>query len=239
MAEAVQRALAELDIAPGELSEDQYSVTVLVQPERGFLGVDSTDALVEVRLLDGPASGGRGGSAGEGSHSGNRLEDEAEEEDYEEPEPEQPEAGSTRLREFLTTVMHHLGVTGTIRIVERADVISADVSGDDLGVLIGKRGQTIDALEFLANVILYPDPQARKAVRLDAEGYKQRRQAGIERLALRKAEEAVRRRRPVQLEPMTAAERKIVHLALKDWDEVVTESRGREPERAVVITPVR
>lgn len=229
---AVQRALAELDIAPGELREDQYSVSVLVEPEVGFMGVEGTDALVEVRLLLDeselplPALG---------------YEDEDEEAGLGDDGEEyaQPEAGSARLRALLDTIVAHLGVTAKIRIVESADTISAELTGDYLGILIGKRGQTIDALEYLANVALYPDPAARKTVRIDAEGYKKRRQAGIERMALRKAEEAVRKGRPVQLEPMTAAERKIVHLALREWREVVTESHGREPSRAVVISPVR
>lgn len=228
---ATQRALAELDIAPGELREDQYRVDVLVQPEPGYLGVEGTDALVEVTLL---------------------LEESelpaAEEQDaFEAPEEDEaagseewiPEAGSARLREFLAAVMDGMGVEGKVRIVERADVLSADVSGEDLGILIGKRGQAIDALEYLANVILYPNPAARKRVVVDAEGYKERRRQSIEKVALRKAEEVVRRGRPVQLEPMTAAERKIVHLVLKDWHEVVTESQGREPTRAVVISPAR
>lgn len=229
---AVQRALAELDIAPGELREDQYAVEVLVQPEEGFMGVEGTDALVEVRLtLDDselPAF----------LANDDDLEDGPDDEELDEVYM-QPEAGSTRLRELLSIVLTHLGIDGKIRIVERADAISADISGEDLGILIGKRGQTIDALEYLANVALYPNPAARKQVRIDAEGYKKRRQAGIERIALKRAEEAVRRGRSVQLEPMTAAERKIVHLALKDWQDVVTESRGREPSRAVVISPVR
>lgn len=232
VAMAVQRALAELDIAPGELREDQYSVSVLVEPEVGFMGVEGTDALVEVRLLLDeselplPALG---------------YEDEDEEAGLGDDGEEyaQPEAGSARLRALLDTIVAHLGVTAKIRIVESADTISAELTGDYLGILIGKRGQTIDALEYLANVALYPDPAARKTVRIDAEGYKKRRQAGIERMALRKAEEAVRKGRPVQLEPMTAAERKIVHLALREWREVVTESHGREPSRAVVISPVR
>ena len=207
VAMAVQRALAELDIAPGELREDQYAVEVLVQPEEGFMGVEGTDALVEVRLtLD--------ESELPSFADGDEDLDEAAGEDQDD-EYAQPEAGSTRLRELLSTVLAHLGVEGTIRIVERAETISADISGEELGILIGKRGQTIDALEYLANVALYPNPAARKAVRIDAEGYKKRRQAGIERIALKKAEEVVRRGRPVQLEQMTAAERKIVHLVLK------------------------
>lgn len=228
---ATQRALAELDIAPGELREDQYRVDVLVEPDPGYLGVEGTDALVEVNLLleesEFPAA------------EEPDAPDVPEEDDALDGEEWIPEAGSARLREFLTSVMDGMGVEGKVRIVERAEVLSADVSGEDLGILIGKRGQAIDALEYLANVILYPNPAARKRVVVDAEGYKERRRLSIEKVAVRRAEEVVRRGRPVQLEPMTAAERKIVHLVLKEWQEVVTESQGREPTRAVVISPAR
>lgn len=231
---AVQRALAELDIAPGELDEDQYSVTILRPAQEGFLSVGGVDAMVEVRLLV-----DEGGSVPP-EDDGAAEEDVEEEPDEFEGEEEflQPEPGSARLRELLSVVLQHLGVDATIRIVEKADDISAELAGDDMGIVIGKRGQTIDAIEYLANVILYPHPAARKRVNVDAEGYKERRRQNIERVALHRAEEVIRRGRAVQLEPMTAAERKIVHLALRDWAEVVTESQGREPNRVVTISPV-
>jgi spoIIIJ-associated protein len=108
-----------------------------------------------------------------------------------------------------------------------------------LGIFIGRRGQTIDAVEYLASIAVFPGPHARKRVELDAEGYKERRQRQIERMATKKAQEAVKRGRPVQLNPMTPAERKIVHITLKDRDDVTTASQGREPHRSVVISPVR
>jgi spoIIIJ-associated protein len=258
---AVARALAELDYAPGELTEDLYEVTVLTHPEEGFLGVGGEDALVEVRLLfDGASDVGGGGRVEDDldGHDEDDLEDDLDEgpqgnvwgpgeaedddegledEDYAEAEP--PAAGSARLREFLGVVLGALGVEGTIRIVEEIDVLKAEISGDDLGVFIGRRGQTIDSVEYLASLVLYPRPESRKRVELDAAGYKERRRQNIERVALRKAQEAARRGRSVELEPMTAAERKIVHLVLKERRDVTTESRGREPNRAVVILPVR
>ncbi len=235
---AVARALAELDFAPGELSEDQYQVTIVNPGEEGFLGVGGEDVVVEVRLLidshDLEASGDDQEAAFEDGADrsvyprGLRLEDD-----------ELPAAGSARLREFLGVILRGLDLDAKVRIVEQVDLITAEVSGDELGILIGKRGQTIDAIEYLASIILYPRPESRKRVEIDAEGYKERRRANIERVALRKAQEAVKRRRPVQLEPMTSAERKIVHVALKDRLDVATESQGREPNRAVIITPVR
>jgi spoIIIJ-associated protein len=132
-----------------------------------------------------------------------------------------------------------MGLSAQIRITQGADGLQGEITGDDLGILIGRRGQTIDALEYLAGIAVYPGGRARKHIELDAEGYKERRRRQIERVALRKADEAAKRGRPVQLQPMTPAERKIVHLALRDRSDVVTASQGREPNRLVVISPVR
>jgi spoIIIJ-associated protein len=224
---AVNRALAELDFAPGELEEDQFEVKVVVAPEEGYMGVGATEAQVEVTLLDEDFFGPPAEDV--------PVEDWEEEGDGE--DLGQPEAGSARLRDFLGEILRHLGVPAKVTIVETAEQVSAELAGDDLGVVIGKRGQTIDAIEYLASIVLYPEPRARKRVEIDAEGYKGRRRATIEKIATRKAQEAVRRGKPVQLEPMTAAERKIVHLAMKDRRDVVTESTGREPNRSVVISP--
>ena len=108
-----------------------------------------------------------------------------------------------------------------------------------MGIFIGRRGQTIDAVEYLASIAVFSGAHPRMRVELDAEGYKDRRRRQIERVALRKADEAAKRGRPVQLTPMTPAERKIVHLTLRGRTDVVTASEGREPNRAVVISPIR
>jgi spoIIIJ-associated protein len=148
-----------------------------------------------------------------------------------------PEAA--QLRAFLARVLREMGLTAQVRITEGPETIEAEITGEDLGILIGRRGQTIDALEYLAGIAVFPGGRPRKHVELDAEGYKERRRRQIERVALRKADEAAKRGRPVQLTPMTPAERKIVHLALRGRTDVVTASQGREPNRLVVISPVR
>lgn len=235
---AVQRALAELDFAPGELSDDEYEVTIIIPPEEGFMGVGAVDAVVEVALTEeafdfyGP---------GDDSQPEELLLS-ADDEDYDEYVDESPlldekdEVG--RLRVFLERVLKEFGLDAQVRITESADELHAEITGDDLGIFIGRRGQTIDAVEYLASIAVFPGLHARKRVELDAEGYKERRQRQIERVATKKAQEAVKRGRPVQLNPMTPAERKIVHLTLKDRDDVTTASQGREPNRSVVITPV-
>lgn len=225
----MQRALAELDFAPGELSEDQYEVTIIIPPEEGFLGVGGVDAVVEVTLI------GDQFDTYEPEEEEDLLSEQ--EEGEEETGPETPEA--SYVRNFLARVLEEMGVGARVRTTETAECIRAEIIGEDLGVVIGRRGQTLDALEYLAGMALAAKGGKHKRVELDAEGYKERRRRQVERLALRKAEEAVRRGKPVQLPPMSSAERKIVHLTLRDRKDVTTASHGREPNRAVIISPVK
>jgi spoIIIJ-associated protein len=252
--QAAQRALAELDFAPGELAEDQYEVTIIIPPEEGFMGVGAVDAVVEVALVGdafdfyGPQKDTQPEELlDDGFDDDEYLEDEGYRERHEDPgvygRPEDDELAdkpeSARLRGFLRRVLSELGLVAQVRITEGPDELHAEITGEDLGIFIGRRGQTIDAVEYLASIAVYPGSQPRKHVELDAEGYKERRRRQIERVALRKAQEAAKRGRPVQLTPMTPAERKIVHLTLKSRADVVTASQGREPNRSVVISPAR
>ena len=247
---AVQRALAELDFAPGELAEDQYEVTIIIPPEEGFMGVGAVDAVVEVALVGdefdflGPEDDSMPDELLR--HDRDDDYDGDSDDDYRRPavewhsesgEDDAPEAA--RLRAFLIRVLDELGLAGDIHIVEGAEELSAEVRGEDMGIFIGRRGQTIDAIEYLASIAVFAGVHPRRRVELDAEGYKDRRRRQIERVALRKSEEAAKRGRPVQLAPMTPAERKIVHLTLRGRTDVITESQGREPNRSVVISPVR
>ncbi len=249
---ATQRALAELDFAPGELADDQYEVTIVIPPEEGFMGVGAVDAVVEVALVgeDFDFYGPENDSQPEGL-----LDEEDADESYEEDESEL-EVGvdggrswseedlsadnppTVRLRSFVEKVLWEMGLSAKVRITEGPEELTAEITGEDLGILIGRRGQTLDALEYLAGIAVFPGGYSRKHVEIDAEGYKERRRKQIERVAVRKADEAAKRGRAVQLAPMTPAERKIVHLALRERNDVTTASEGREPNRAVVISPV-
>jgi len=229
---AVQRALAELDFAPGELTEDQYEVTIIIPPEEGFMGVGAVDAVVEVTLAD------------EVFELYGLEDDSMPEEllrhdydDYEEEAPVEEGPDAAKLRAFLRRVLWGLGLRAQIKITDSEEELAAEIIGEDLGIFIGKRGQTLDAVEYLASIAVFPGIHSRKYVSLDAEGYKERRRHQVEKTAVIKAKEAVRKGRPVQLEAMTSAERKIVHLLLRGRDDVTTASIGREPHRAVVITP--
>ena len=125
-----------------------------------------------------------------------------------------------------------------MRIHEDDDSLVATLSGPDLGLVIGKHGQTIDALQYLANAMLWRGQEDRKSVVVDAAGYRERRRASLEQLAERAAAEARASGQPVSLEPMTAVERKIVHLYLQEREGVETASEGTEPNRYVVVNPV-
>jgi spoIIIJ-associated protein len=117
--------------------------------------------------------------------------------------------------------------------------LTATIVGRELGLAIGKHGQTIDAIQYLANAAVWRGRgDERKAVVVDAAGYRARREATLEALAKRSAERAISSGQPVELDPMTAVERKVVHVALKEADGVVTRSEGTEPNRFVVIDPV-
>ena len=145
---------------------------------------------------------------------------------------------ASEVRDLVERITTGIGVRCRIDILEDDEVITASCSGSNLGLLIGKHGQTIDAIQYLANAIVWrAHPDDRKEVVVDAAGYRDRRRVALEALAIRSAEEALATHSPVELEPMTAVERKTVHLRLKEFDGVETGSEGTEPNRFIVITP--
>jgi spoIIIJ-associated protein len=142
------------------------------------------------------------------------------------------------VRELLERIVREIGIQAHLSIEEDEESVTASFSGRDLGLLIGKHGQTIDAIQYLANAIVHRGkPDDRKAIVVDAAGYRERRKASLDALALRSAERVASSGERVELEPMTAVERKVVHLRLKDYPGVETTSEGTEPNRFVVISP--
>jgi spoIIIJ-associated protein len=130
------------------------------------------------------------------------------------------------------------GVRCRVDTEEDDEQVVVTCSGPDLGMLIGRHGQTIDAIQYLVNAIVWRTyGEDRKEVVVDAAGYRERRRETLEALALRSADRALRDGEAIELEPMTAVERKIVHVVLKDLDGVQTSSEGTEPNRYVVISP--
>jgi spoIIIJ-associated protein len=152
------------------------------------------------------------------------------------PEPPEDTDATREARELLTTIVDALGIRCRVDVREDDDAVIVTCSGEDLGLLIGKHGQTIDAIQYLANTIARRRSGAKDVI-VDAAGYRERRRATLEGMAVRAAQEAMRTNAPVELDPMTNVDRKIVHLRLKEFRGVSTESAGTEPNRYVVVRP--
>lgn len=145
---------------------------------------------------------------------------------------------SERVRQLLERIAAAAGLSATIEVSEDQEQIHAEFTGEDLGILIGHNGQTIDAIQHLAYRIAFRGSAARKGVLVDAGGYRERRAVALRAAADQAAEAAVRDRRAVPLEPMSAIERKLVHEHLRTRRDVETYSEGEEPARRLVVAPL-
>jgi len=141
-------------------------------------------------------------------------------------------------KKFLEKVLDTMGLTVHIELLRQKDQILFNLIGKDLGVLIGRRGQTLDALQYLVNIIRsrYITNEEVKYIVLDAENYRARRKSTLENLADKLADKVLRTGKEVVLEPMTPIERKIIHTRLQNHPKVETYSKGEEPYRKVIIT---
>ena len=146
-------------------------------------------------------------------------------------------AGS-RVQELLEHIVDGVGIDASVHVEEDADEIRADLKGDDLGLLIGRHGQVIDAIQHIAYRVACKGNAVRKRVVVDAAGYRERRAVALRAAADQAAEAAVHDRRPVTLEAMSALERKVVHEHLKSRHDVETYSEGEEPDRRLVVAPL-
>jgi spoIIIJ-associated protein len=213
--EAKWAALRELERKRPGLDKASVRFQVVTEGHRGLLGVGYEPARVIASCEDDGASDEQPASV--------RREGESDD--------------AALLRELVDRIAREIGVRCSIDIVESDEELRATCTGGEPGLLIGKHGQTIDAIQYLASAILFRARDDRKRVVVDAAGYRARRQAALDTLALRSAEQAAATGRRVELDPMTAVERKIVHERLKDDPEVETTSEGTEPNRYVVILP--
>ena len=205
--EAKWAALRELEqLVPG-LDRDSVEFQVVSEGERGLLGVGFTPAQV---IAIASAQG--------------------------QPADADSSAEAKTAREFVQRAAAAIGASVTASAAERDGVVTVTCTGADLGLFIGKHGQTIDAIQYLANAIARTEG-GRHGIVVDAAGYRARRTATLETMAKRTAQRASATGRRVDLDPMTPVERKIVHEALKDDPEVETLSEGSEPNRYVVVLP--
>jgi len=208
VSEAKWKALRELERLEPSVDKTAVRFQVLEEGNRGLLGVGYSPARV-VATAD----------AGERDEA-----DHVDESDL-----------AAHLRALLMHVTAAIGLRCRIEIEETPESITAVCSGGELGLLIGRHGQTIDAVQTLANAILRQDEETHKQVVVDAAGYRDRRRRTIEALAVQCAEEALRSGERVALEPMSSGERRLVHERLKEYGGVETSSEGDEPNRYVVV----
>jgi len=149
-----------------------------------------------------------------------------------------PEEPAERVRVLLERIVEELGLEATVSVEEVEDEIRADVDGEDVGLLIGRHGQTIDAVQLLAYQAAFRGRQERKRVTVDAAGYRRRQGESLRRRADLAAEDAIRHKEPVEMDPLGSNERRVVHEHLRDRPEVETYSEGDEPNRYVVVAPL-
>lgn len=208
-ARSVEEAI-ELALAKLGLAREQVEVTVLKKGKSGLLGLGSEEARVRVSPLPPPAA-----------------------------EPEDVSVA----KEILEGLLQLLSISAGVEVSPQAPPeahpgsIALEIRGQDLGILIGRRGQTLSSLQYLANVLLAHRLKARCPVFVDVEGYKKRRYQALRSLAERMAERARTSGQPIALEPMPAHERRIVHLALAANEAVTTQSTGEGEARKIMILP--
>jgi len=151
---------------------------------------------------------------------------------------ELPEEPAARVRAVLERIVGHLELEAEISVDEDEDEIRASVEGEEVGLLIGRHGQTIDAVQLLCYQTAFRGRPDRKRVSVDAAGYRRRQGENLRRQADVAAEDAIRDARAVEMEPMGPTERRVVHEHLRDRPELETYSEGDEPHRFVVVAPL-
>jgi spoIIIJ-associated protein len=209
--EAKWSALRELEHMRPGIDKAAVQFEVLSEGKRGLLGVGYAPARVVARVTGMPEE-----EAG--------------------PAAEESELAA-EMRALVERIAATLGARCRVEAHERDGGLDVHCSGGDLGVLIGRHGQTIDAIQYLVNAIAARREGERVEIVVDAAGYRARRRVALEAIAVRAARRAVESGEAVELEPMSAVERKVVHVRLKEFDDVETSSEGTEPNRFVVINP--
>jgi spoIIIJ-associated protein len=151
-----------------------------------------------------------------------------------------PEDGKAELSlEMTTEILKRMSLQVDIKIREDGEEVILDITGEDIGRVIGKKGQTLDALQFLINKIVNRFPEGRRHIVLDSGDYRQRREDGLISMARREAKRAVQQSRVITLEPMSPRDRRVIHLSLAKFPGVSTRSDGQGAERRVRIIPAR
>ena len=206
---AIQQALEQLGV-----TREEVEVTVLSEGKTGILGLGGEEARIRVKSLV--------------------------------PMPERQSDVTETAKNTLETLLSAMGFSASVEPCDKAFVVAGqeattpiafDIKGDDLGILIGRRGQTLASLQYIVRLIVAQKIKVWEPIVIDVEGYKQRRHQALQALAYRIAERVKDKKAPFTLEPMPAYERRIIHLSLTDHPDVTTQSIGEGESRKVVISP--
>ncbi|MDR0951415.1 MAG: protein jag [Oscillospiraceae bacterium] len=254
--EAIATALKQL-----ELTRDEVSIEIAERAKPGFLGIGAQRAVVRVsyeapdepvaaKSVDAKKSAPvkstdtkksapvRSSEPKKGARSKFVEAKRPEKPDSDAPvSAESQEEVKERLEVFLEGLLSHMGLEAKLDISQREDGgFSAQLSGPNMGAVIGRRGETLDAIQHLANYSINRGAQARRHITIDAESYRSKREESLVRLAEKMAEKTLKYRRSMALEPMNSYERHVIHTALQNYEGVTTCSSGTEPNRRVVIS---
>lgn len=222
--DAIAAALAELG-----LDRDDVSVEIVERAKSGFLGIGASPAVIRVSY---------------------EVEDEpvveeaapvsAAPETAEEVPAADESADYAAIRSFLGGLLERMGVKAEIEIAPRDNGgINVNLSGGSMGAIIGRRGETLDAIQHLTNYVVNRGSDKHMHISVDAENYRSKREESLVRLAEKMAEKAIKYKRSMALEPMNSYERHVIHTALQNYEGVTTSSTGVEPNRRVVVSYVK
>ena len=219
--DAINAALKELG-----MDRDDVSVEIIERAKSGFLGIGASPAVVRVsyEVADEAVSP----VVEEVVKPAAEVEAVDECEDY------------AAIRRFLNGLLDRMGVEADIQISPRAnDGINVSLSGNGMGAIIGRRGETLDAIQHLTNYVVNRGSEKHLHISVDAECYRSKREESLTRLAEKMAEKAIKYKRSMALEPMNSYERHVIHTALQNYEGVTTASTGVEPNRRVVVSYVK
>lgn len=247
--DAIQAALKELG-----LERDDVSVEILERAKSGFFGIGATQAVVRItyECQDAP----------EVRKEEVRPAPKAEAAPVSAKKPAEPEAAKAvteaaptaeakavapdenpkyaAIRSFLSGLLDKMDIEAEIEISERPNGgIDVNLSGNGMGAIIGRRGETLDAIQHLTNYVINRGGEKRAHINIDAESYRAKREDALTHLAEKMAEKAIKYKRSMSLEPMNSYERHVIHTALQNYEGVTTASTGEEPNRRVVVSYVK
>ena len=222
---AIAAALEELG-----LDRDDVSVEIVERAKSGFLGIGASPAVVRVQY-EAPDE-----------ESDTAAEAPAATQEQPAAAPAAPAAADepesyASIRAFVSGLLEHMGIQAEIEITARENGgVNVNLSGSNMGAVIGRRGETLDAIQHLTNYAVNRGSDKHMHISVDAESYRAKREESLVRLAEKMAAKAIKYKRSMALEPMNSYERHVIHTALQDYEGVTTSSTGTEPNRRVVVS---